>query len=728
MANNQTDQSGKGESKDKITEHQLSYEGVFQKFKPELTTTLSLALQTPYGAKYLPTDLTNFSYETFQQKIPILTLEYHNCDSRLFIPENQHEQINKMQRVLSGSSMGVAKETYYDSESTLKLSEDMMKRLRKSKSILTLHENKPALSYKIIDDFFLRNFPESDIKTFDSAESFLEVLKPNTDKSVYMTFQVSSIRKLLYELKDLLEVNPNLIKGIKAQQVFIDLVAEPIEMSELKEIYDFFSRIFGCAPTIAVPYALSEFKLVGLYIYNPGDETFKYKITDDVFVECFDSKTGEPVIGKEGRIIITPLKKNKGSIYPRYDTGDIGKIEIGAQGERFFIGPIKSNLGRGQINLHADKIYAPGIFERIKKLIEFPIQMEFRIFENQQKSKVRLEIICYSNLFLKDIDKKKLMLSIIPNFLQEEFDFFDLRPIISKEGGLKNPKGDLEIFVKTSGTVPDSIIKSWKVTPGSQLEAYEQESLKRQLIKLVEQYSSVLQVSQNISADLLSFRKNLVEIISGQEFLDIDNEWYKRDDIQKIISRIRDINDIFEKEDEKEYSQGLTFGKFSLDQTLSTYGITETIASQEAKAASIDSSSKVAFIGGGSLPLSAYLYAKATGCEVTIFDKDSKSIKNAEEFIKLVGFSNKIKVKEADGISINFGEYTHVITAAMVDDKEAVLKKIVETGKKGLMVICRSTEGIQQLIYSPVKKIPSELSMQEKIFETTTTTYLFKYI
>ncbi|MFH1522521.1 MAG: nicotianamine synthase family protein [Patescibacteria group bacterium] len=141
----------------------------------------------------------------------------------------------------------------------------------------------------------------------------------------------------------------------------------------------------------------------------------------------------------------------------------------------------------------------------------------------------------------------------------------------------------------------------------------------------------------------------------------------------------------------------------------------KTLGEKEIELSKINKESHVFFIGSGPFPWTAISYAKSTGCKVTCIDKDSEAVNISRRLIKTLKLYSQIDIACTGAQDFNYYLATHVVIAAMVHSKVAVLKKVKETSKHNLKIILRSSFGLYFFIF---ERIDRDILKDFKIINT----------
>ena len=114
----------------------------------------------------------------------------------------------------------------------------------------------------------------------------------------------------------------------------------------------------------------------------------------------------------------------------------------------------------------------------------------------------------------------------------------------------------------------------------------------------------------------------------------------------------------------------------------------------------LDEAESIAFVGAGSLPLSAIMVHMRTGLKVTCIDVEAEACSLARALCSEAGLTG-IEVRCASGADHDYPPHPVVIVASLVPDKVQVMRRIRAT-QPAAVVALRSAEGLCTLLYDPV--------------------------
>lgn len=119
------------------------------------------------------------------------------------------------------------------------------------------------------------------------------------------------------------------------------------------------------------------------------------------------------------------------------------------------------------------------------------------------------------------------------------------------------------------------------------------------------------------------------------------------------------------------------------------------------------SHTRISFVGGGPLPLSAILLAHIHGTHVTVIDNDIVASDTARAVVGALGLSHLITVLHISGETYDgYHDFDTIFVAALagveVDTKNYILAHIGLHMRHTARVVVRSATGLRVLLYPPV--------------------------
>ncbi len=117
----------------------------------------------------------------------------------------------------------------------------------------------------------------------------------------------------------------------------------------------------------------------------------------------------------------------------------------------------------------------------------------------------------------------------------------------------------------------------------------------------------------------------------------------------------------------------------------------------------------VAFVGAGALPISAIMFHRRTGLQVTCIDSDEQACKLGRQLVlhlaatnpAYAGLDKQIHFIHKAGEDHDYVTHPIVFIASLVEKKDPIVMRIVQTSHTVATTIIRSAEGLSTLLYKP---------------------------
>lgn len=110
---------------------------------------------------------------------------------------------------------------------------------------------------------------------------------------------------------------------------------------------------------------------------------------------------------------------------------------------------------------------------------------------------------------------------------------------------------------------------------------------------------------------------------------------------------------------------------------------------------------KTCFIGSGPLPLTMLIYNQMTKNACVGVDASLRATRNAQRLSCAIG-SEKCEFVHEKGQAYDYSDCEVIFIASMIDDKDAVIKKIKQDrGDKATFILVRTVENLSRLYYEP---------------------------
>ena len=176
--------------------------------------------------------------------------------------------------------------------------------------------------YWVHDKTYRESYPDIPINEYTDLDSAISAIRGKEAICIYE--YPSAFYRFLFFVRKALE--GGMIKRKEMPQILIlELSGEPVELEDMRLIFENAKQIFSQEPRISVTYGMNEVGLVGSYDFKYTDEhSLEYEVYRKVLVEIIDPESSTPVEpGEIGEMVITSLALY-GTIILRYRTGDKG--------------------------------------------------------------------------------------------------------------------------------------------------------------------------------------------------------------------------------------------------------------------------------------------------------------------------------------------------------------------------------------------------------------------
>ncbi|NBD73987.1 hypothetical protein GVX82_03015 [Patescibacteria group bacterium] len=122
------------------------------------------------------------------------------------------------------------------------------------------------------------------------------------------------------------------------------------------------------------------------------------------------------------------------------------------------------------------------------------------------------------------------------------------------------------------------------------------------------------------------------------------------------------------------------------------------------------SNTSLLFVGGGPLPLTAYLHAKRYGRAVRVLERDHAAAETSRLLLDKLGVTKNVEVVHADIHNYDVAEKT-ILLGALVGATEEEKRALIATLRSGAtsktLVIARGAQDLAELLYPPVPREPT---------------------
>lgn len=209
--------------------------------------------------------------------------------------------------------------------------------------------------------------------------------------------------------------------------------------------------------------------------------------------------------------------------------------------------------------------------------------------------------------------------------------------------------------------------------------------------------------------------KSLEKLVLERKFDRIAEKIFSQSRYQEIAQRLRNIDAFYEILLETKAVLDLVEKSESLENNTHLMRDFQT-AKMEGSMANFNSSSKTVFVGSGPFPSTAIAYMKTFGCKVVCVDNNPEAVMLSQRMLEQMNLNSSIIPVFCNGEEFNYKEFTHVVLAGIAEPKDKILQRIFETARKDIKVVSRTTDGLRQFFYQPIK-IPKNFKLVDQVVD-----------
>lgn len=427
---------------------------IFNKYRQTLISAIDAARKVNHYKDIPIGNLSAINYVTFNKSVPVTTADGFSP------PEDfvEGSQDGMYMETSGGSTGGKLKEIYYPLEGLRStIDQKVVDELNRAINPTLLHKETETTSYHIIEESLKIQTPRVTVKTYLPVNEIIGKIKEND--VVYVVEQVSKLREIMHEFENQAIKSPEqLAEALKGKKFFLELVAEPIEISEVKRWYEFLQKYTGVDPGIWAIYGTAETLMIGFWEYKPGQDKIRYKVRDNKFVEVLVPDNNNPTFLSmdKGKVVVTPIHPAdyKGTRLLRYETGDLANVEV--DGDKMYLSEIERKPEAGMISLWGEKIFIPQIQGILQKELGKPIIMRtgYKTIKNTEldREQIVLDFDIYSADFMEDENASTAKESLLKVLIET---YSPIQELLNAE--------KLVININSSTDTPKDLIKAWQV-------------------------------------------------------------------------------------------------------------------------------------------------------------------------------------------------------------------------------------------------------------------------
>lgn len=225
------------------------------------------------------------------------------------------------------------------------------------------------------------------------------------------------------------------------------------------------------------------------------------------------------------------------------------------------------------------------------------------------------------------------------------------------------------------------------------------DKFRQEIFQIKQRFESIGVTSQAASTtEFMQVVIDMKKLLSHSEFVLAFDIIQKDKKLAKLAEDLRNIYSQYYIYQESKTALDIISGK-SKNQFISN---NKTLGEREIKFSKLGRESHVFFIGSGPFPWTAINYALAKGCKVTCIDKNPDAVAISRQLVKTLGLDDLIDIACANAKNFYYNQATHVVIAAMVQPKIAVLRQIKDASKQNIKIIIRSSFGLYFFIYEKI--------------------------
>jgi hypothetical protein len=143
------------------------------------------------------------------------------------------------------------------------------------------------------------------------------------------------------------------------------------------------------------------------------------------------------------------------------------------------------------------------------------------------------------------------------------------------------------------------------------------------------------------------------------------------------------------------------------------YNDYESLITQEQEMARFSSYERLAYIGGGALPISLILYQQLFGIRGVSIEKNPKLVEISRKVLEKLELSSHIHVIQGDETRLAEIEFEGFIVDAQAEPKRQVFTHLHASAPRETKIIYRTYSGLPSLLYPTI--CPEDLSCFEKV-------------
>ena len=168
----------------------------------------------------------------------------------------------------------------------------------------------------------------------------------------------------------------------------------------------------------------------------------------------------------------------------------------------------------------------------------------------------------------------------------------------------------------------------------------------------------------------------------------------------EMLARTNESYRFWQTQLEDRFAHRFVEGGLSLQDYL-LYKRISALVKRELAMVSRSSIHRILFLGSGALPISAIMLHSETGLPVDCVARDSSAVEISQKVIRNYGMGDAVTVLGDRSSAYDTRNYDLIVIGLLFNPKKSVLKTIRKRCRPGCQVLCRTSNGIWQLLYEP---------------------------
>ncbi len=294
----------------------MIYSKLFSENIDRFREVIGAIAQTNYGKKN-PLISRIRNYEDFLS-LPIITADELNL-----VPGDLTIDVKSCHKIKTSGTTGKYKTIYLPKPllaDPLGKIEDRLIRNSKSVFIFAAMDFGSEPFMLAHHNRYKNDYPNASFKKISGVDSVISILQNYEAISIFD--YPSFFMRFIYFSYLAIKSGQISKEELKVRNVHAKLTGEPMHPTKIKRWMYECKNTLGCIPIMNLRYGASEVKEIGVCNFEIYDDEITYHVRNQhSFLEVLDPVTNLPVLGKEGKVVVTAFRET-GTILLRYFLGD----------------------------------------------------------------------------------------------------------------------------------------------------------------------------------------------------------------------------------------------------------------------------------------------------------------------------------------------------------------------------------------------------------------------